>query len=59
MDQWITTFREAKAVEGKQVLIPGDPERAMAAHRLLEGIPLLEAVVQDLEATGAKFGVRL
>jgi L-2-hydroxycarboxylate dehydrogenase (NAD+) len=59
MDKWITTFREAKAVAGKQVLIPGDPERAMAAHRLIEGIPLLDAVVQDLEATGAKFGVKL
>ena len=59
MDNWITTFREAKAVEGKRVLIPGDPEREMAAHRLLEGIPLLDAVVQDLEKTGAKFGIKL
>jgi len=59
MDNWITTFRQAKAVAGKQVLIPGDPERAMAAHRLLEGIPLLDAVVQDLEKTGTKFGVTL
>jgi len=31
----------------------------MAAHRLLEGIPLLDAVVQDLEKTGAKFGIKL
>jgi LDH2 family malate/lactate/ureidoglycolate dehydrogenase len=59
MDNWITTFREAKAVEGQRVLIPGDPERAMAAHRLLEGLPLLEAVVKDLESVGAKFGVKL
>ena len=59
MDNWITTFRQAKAVEGRQVLIPGDPEREMAAHRLVEGLPLLEAVVKDLESVGAKFGVRL
>jgi len=27
--------------------------------RLLTGIPLLEAVVRDLESIGAKFGVKL
>jgi L-2-hydroxycarboxylate dehydrogenase (NAD+) len=59
MDKWITTFRQAKAVEGKHVLIPGDPEREMAAHRLVEGLPLLDAVVKDLEGVGAKFGVKL
>ena len=59
MDNWISTFRSAQAVEGKQVRIPGDPEREMAAHRLLEGIPLLDAVVSDLESVGAKFGVKL
>ena len=59
MDNWITTFRNAHAVEGKKVLIPGDPEREIAAVRLLTGIPLLEAVVRDLESVGAKFGVKL
>jgi LDH2 family malate/lactate/ureidoglycolate dehydrogenase len=59
MDNWIATFRDAKAVESQRVLIPGDPEREMAAHRLLEGLPLLDAVVQDLESVGAKFGVKL
>ena len=59
MDNWITTFRNAQAVEGKHVLIPGDPERETAAHRLLSGIPLLDAVVKDLEGVGAKFGVKL
>jgi len=59
LDNWITTFRNAKAVPGERVLIPGDPERETAATRLLNGIPLLEAVVRDLEATGAKFGVQL
>ena len=59
MDHWLATFRQARAVAGKQVLIPGDPERETAAHRLLNGIPLLEAVVQDLEGVGAKFGMKL
>ncbi|WP_310392683.1 Ldh family oxidoreductase [Hymenobacter sp.] len=59
MDNWITTFRNAHAVPGQQVLIPGDPERESAAVRLLDGIPLLEAVVRDLEGVGARFGVKL
>ncbi|SMB96421.1 malate dehydrogenase (NAD) [Hymenobacter roseosalivarius DSM 11622] len=59
MDNWISTFRQARAVDGQQVLIPGDPEREMAAERLLGGIPLLEIVVQDLETVGRKFGVQL
>lgn len=59
MDHWITTFRAAPAVDGQRVLIPGDPERETAAHRLLEGIPLLEPVVRELEGVGKRFGVRL
>ncbi|TGE19864.1 Ldh family oxidoreductase [Hymenobacter elongatus] len=59
MDNWISTFRNAKAVEGRQVIIPGDPERIMAQQRLLGGIPLLDAVIQDLETVGKKFGVVL
>ncbi|GAA4015321.1 Ldh family oxidoreductase [Hymenobacter fastidiosus] len=59
MDNWITTFRNAQAVEGRKVLIPGDPEREMAAVRLVDGIPLLDPVIQDLEAIGKKLGVKL
>ncbi|MCC2548361.1 Ldh family oxidoreductase [Hymenobacter sp. BT175] len=59
MDNWITTFRSANAVEGQQVLIPGDPEREMAKRRLLDGITLLDPVVKDLETVGKKFGVQL
>jgi LDH2 family malate/lactate/ureidoglycolate dehydrogenase len=58
MDNWISTFRQARAVVGQQVLIPGDPEREIAAERLLGGIPLLETVVRDLETVGQKFGVQ-
>lgn len=59
MDNWITTFRNAQAIPEKKVLIPGDPERETAALRLLNGIPLLEAVVRDLEGLGGKFGIKL
>ncbi|MCU0416254.1 MAG: Ldh family oxidoreductase [Cytophagaceae bacterium] len=57
MDNWIRTFRAAPAVEGEKVQIPGDPERIMEANRRVNGIPLLEPVVKDLQATAEKLGV--
>jgi L-2-hydroxycarboxylate dehydrogenase (NAD+) len=57
MDNWITTFRNAPAVEGEKVLIPGDPEREMQAERLRSGIPLLAPVVKDLKEVADKLGV--
>ncbi|WP_205513676.1 Ldh family oxidoreductase [Longitalea arenae] len=60
MDKWIRRFRSAKPVKGEEkVLIPGDPEREMEAVRFKEGIPLLEAVANDLNALGERFGVKL
>lgn len=59
MDNWIRTFRAAKATEGKRVLVPGDPEREMEAERQQTGIPLLMPVVQSLEELGKRFGVSL
>ncbi|GAA4454841.1 Ldh family oxidoreductase [Nibrella saemangeumensis] len=59
MDTWIQRFRNARAVDGHQVLIPGDPEREMEARRLSEGIPVLEPVVKSLEDLGERFGIRL
>jgi LDH2 family malate/lactate/ureidoglycolate dehydrogenase len=55
MDKWIRRFKSAKAVDGKQVLIPGDPERELEAIRRMEGIPLLNPVVDDLKALSARF----
>ena len=59
MDNWIRTFRAAKAVEGQRVLVPGDPEREMEAQRLLAGISLLDPVVESLETLSKRFGVAL
>jgi len=60
MDKWITRFRSAKTIPGQEkVIIPGDPEREMEAERMKNGIPLLKAVVEDLEALGNKFKVAL
>lgn len=57
MDNWISRFRNATPVEGKEVLIPGDPERLLEAIRLKEGIPLLEAVKKDLRTVAEKLEI--
>jgi L-2-hydroxycarboxylate dehydrogenase (NAD+) len=58
MDNWIERFRNAQPIDDQQkVLIPGDPERALEAERLANGIPLLPVVSDDLKALGEKFGV--
>jgi LDH2 family malate/lactate/ureidoglycolate dehydrogenase len=59
MDNWITRFRNAKPIEGKErVLIPGDPEREMHKIRMKEGIPLNPKVVEDLQNLGEKFEIQ-
>jgi len=56
MDQWIGRFRNAQPVPGQdKVLIPGDPEREISLKREKEGIPLLPAVVNDLQKIADRF----
>ncbi|MCX6318771.1 MAG: Ldh family oxidoreductase [Bacteroidetes bacterium] len=60
MDHWIQGFRNAKPVAGEEkVLVPGDPEREFEAERMTNGIPLLDAVVNDLFLLGERFGINL
>ena len=60
MDNWITRFRNATPAPGHDnVLIPGDPERAMETLRKADGIPLQESLVAELKETGRKFGIGL
>ncbi len=60
MDNWIGRFRNATPAPGyEKVLIPGDPEREMTELRLRDGIPLLQAIIDDLKQVGEKFGVQL
>ena len=53
--------REIRAQEAADVarppLAPGDPERAYAAERSKNGVPLGEGVLSELNALGAKLGV--
>lgn len=58
MDNWIRRFHAATPADPSQpVLVPGDPEREMEAVRLQQGIPLVDAVVEDLAALGKLTGV--
>ena len=60
MDRWITRFRNSRPAQGeKQVLIPGDPERATYEVRKNNGIPLLQAVVDNLTTLSTKFELEL
>jgi LDH2 family malate/lactate/ureidoglycolate dehydrogenase len=57
MDKWIRRFRSATPINPHQpVLVPGDPERSAEAWRRKHGIPLPDAVHNDLlqlqETTG-------
>ena len=57
MDNWITTFRNSRSVEGEKVLIPGDPERMMEQERIQKGIPVQIKVKEDLIILAQKFEV--
>jgi L-2-hydroxycarboxylate dehydrogenase (NAD+) len=58
MDNWITRFRNATPAPGQErVLIPGDPEREMEAIRIIEGIPVVDSVVEEISALAQKLGV--
>ncbi|MBO3700059.1 Ldh family oxidoreductase [Roseivirga sp. E12] len=60
MDKWIRRFRNSEPVHKEEpVLIPGDPERAMEKEREANGIPILDAVENDLKELGDRFGVSL
>ena len=58
MDNWIRRFKSATPAEGKErVYIPGEPEVEMIEKRKAEGIPLLDAVAEDLKALGEKLRI--
>ncbi len=57
MDKWIKRVRSADAVDGKQVMIPGDPERELEVIRKRDGIDLLDPVVADLQALSSRFSI--
>jgi L-2-hydroxycarboxylate dehydrogenase (NAD+) len=58
MDQWLKRFRKASPIKGyEQVLVPGDPERIMEADRIINGIPLMHSVVEELGYIADRFKI--
>ncbi|MFP5081550.1 Ldh family oxidoreductase [Pedobacter sp. JCM 36344] len=58
LDNWIERFKSAKTIDpSKKVIIPGEPEYAFENERKKNGIPLIDAVVNDLNELAAKLGV--
>ena len=58
LDNWIARFKTSTTVDPMQkVIIPGEPELEAENHRSMNGIPLVDAVVTDLNALAERFGV--
>ena len=58
MDNWISRFKSASTVNPAQkVIIPGEPELEAETERKQNGIPLVDAVVNDLNELAIKFGL--
>ncbi|WP_442588848.1 Ldh family oxidoreductase [Pedobacter sp. AW31-3R] len=58
LDNWIERFKSAGTVDpNKQVIIPGEPEYGFEQERVLKGIPLIDAVVQDLNTLADKLQI--
>ncbi len=58
MDDWITTFKNAKPAKGHDsIIIPGEPERLMEEKLKNEGISLVPAIENDVKEIAAFFGI--
>lgn len=58
MDNWIHRFKTATPISPDQkVIIPGEPELEAEQERNENGIPLIDAVVKDLNELAEKMGV--
>ena len=58
LDNWIERFKSARPVSAAhKVIIPGEPELEAEIERKLKGIPLIDAVVRDLNELATKMGI--
>ena len=58
MDTWIARFKSASPIDASQtVVIPGEPEYEAYNDRIKNGIPLVDAVANDLNDLAIKFGL--
>ena len=58
MDNWIQRFKTANRIDPEQpLIIPGEPELEAEADRAVNGIPLVDAVMDDLDKLADRFGL--
>ncbi|MET3115139.1 LDH2 family malate/lactate/ureidoglycolate dehydrogenase [Pedobacter sp. CG_S7] len=58
LDNWIERFKSSGTIDpDKKVIIPGEPEYAFEKERKKNGIPLVDAVVNDLNALAEKLKI--
>lgn len=58
MDLWLASMRKAIPIDAAEpVLIPGDIENNFEKERILNGIPLLESVQEDLQKLALEFDI--
>jgi LDH2 family malate/lactate/ureidoglycolate dehydrogenase len=57
MDEWIETFRSAKVAGATTGTYPGDPEREAEERIMKEGICVIPAIENDLEAIARELGI--
>jgi len=58
LDNWVERFKATQTVNpDQQVIIPGEPELEAEQDRIVNGIPLVQAVVNDLNLLAERFGV--
>ncbi|MDB5125486.1 MAG: Ldh family oxidoreductase [Mucilaginibacter sp.] len=59
LDNWINRFKSSTTIDPTQkVIIPGEPELEAEKDRAVNGILLVDAVVDDLNVLAERFGVR-
>jgi LDH2 family malate/lactate/ureidoglycolate dehydrogenase len=59
LDNWIERFKSSATIDPAQkVIIPGEPEAGAEADRKINGIPLVDVVVKDLNELAVRFGVK-
>jgi LDH2 family malate/lactate/ureidoglycolate dehydrogenase len=58
LDNWIERFKSSGTIDpDKKVIIPGEPEHNFEIERKKNGIPLIDAVVKDLNEVAEKLQI--
>ena len=58
MDLWIQTFKQTTPKDQQEVKIPGEIEHFLKIHREKTGIPLVNAVIQDIESLSKQLNIQ-